>query len=112
MGWIAESLGLDYLRVRDCRCKGRSHARIFDTEIGYEDASAWDLPKRHESDDEDASTSNLSETGDGDASTSNWTKRREACMSVTNTLRRRFLQAGPEDSVQCLSIPKTLLRLW
>jgi hypothetical protein len=80
MGWIAESLGLDYLRVRDCRCKGRSHARIFDTEIGDEDAS-----------------------------TSNWTKRREACMSA---LRRRFLQAGPEDSVQCLSIPKTLLRLW
>jgi hypothetical protein len=69
-------------------------------------------PKKHEIDDEDASTLNLSETGDEDASTSNWTKRREACMSLTNTLRRRFLQVEPEDSVQPLSVPKTPLRLW
>jgi hypothetical protein len=112
MGWIAGSLGLDYLRVQDCRRKGRSYALLFDTEYGNEDAGAWDSPKRHENDDENASTLNLSETGDEDASTSNWTKRREACMSVTNTLRRRFLQAEPDDSAQSLSIPRKPLRLW
>jgi hypothetical protein len=96
MGWVAESLGLDYLRVQSCRCKGQPCALMLDTEIGNEDAS----------------TSNLSETGDEDASTSNWTERREDCMNVTNTLRRRFLQVGSEDSVRSLSIPKTPLRLW
>lgn len=112
MGWIAESLGLDYLRVLDCRCEGQSHARIFDTEIGDGDANAWDLPQKHESDDEDASTSKLSEVDDEDAETSNWSERREACVSVTNTLRRRFLQVGPENSVQRLSVPNIPLRLW
>jgi hypothetical protein len=112
MGWISDSLGLDYLRVLECRCKGRSYALILDTEIGNEDASAWDLPKRHEIDDEDTSTSKLSEIDDEDADSSNRSDRREASMSVTHTLRRRFLKVGPEDPAKTCKAPKTPLRLW
>jgi len=99
MGWIADSLVLDYLRVQECKCKGWAYSSLFDFEIGDEDASALDSSERHESDDEDADTLNRS-------------RRREACMSITNTLRRRFLQVEPEDSVTRLSVPKTPLRLW